>query len=119
MQKHTTISTRREQRTDIAVIVEVCGFDKSGHFFAEHTATLNVSTNGCCFRLRAEIAPDAQLAVQPVSTEPGATAQPVLYNIAWLELLENGALVGASRVQGQTSWCVAFPAAKSSHEPMA
>jgi hypothetical protein len=101
---------RSERRVPAAIFVEVSGFDRRGRFFTEHTVTTNVSVHGCCFRLRQDIAFDALLAIQPVAPPPESTGEPVLYQIAWAEPIGKGSIVGATRLHGQTSWCVAFPA---------
>jgi hypothetical protein len=103
---------RFEQRVSASIFVEVSGFDKRGRFFTEHTATTDVSIHGCCFHLRQDIALDALLAIQPVVPSAGSSGEPVLFQIAWMEPIERGAVVGASRLHGETSWCVAFPVAE-------
>ena len=103
---------RRERRLPAAIFVEVSGFDKRGRFFSEHTATTNISDHGCCFRLRQELAFDALLAIQPVVPVAETSGQPVLYQIAWIEPMEHGAVVGVARLHGETTWCVAFPASE-------
>jgi PilZ domain len=100
---------RRETRTPATIPLSVSGFDESGHFFSEHTATLNVSTNGCCFRLQADIAPDALVALQSDSGQDVLPGHPVFYQVAWREDSDLGATVGAARTDG-----ISPPAGKSS-----
>ena len=91
---------RREPRTRAAIPLSVSGFDEYGHFFQEHTATFNVSANGCCFRLNAEVAPDALLALQSVSGESGLPSHPAFYQVAWRTHSDPGMVVGAARTDG-------------------
>jgi PilZ domain len=95
---------RREKRTNAVIPISVSGFDEFGHFFNEHTATLNVSANGACFRLRADVTEDALLALQSDrSTHPGLPGHPVFYQVAWREKAEPGAIIGVARTDGGIS----------------
>jgi hypothetical protein len=91
---------RREPRTRATIRLSVSGFDEFGHFFHEHTATFNVSANGCCFRLIAEVEPDALLALQSVDGEGGLPRHPAFYQVTWREVSDPGAVVGAARTDG-------------------
>lgn len=104
---------RREPRTRAAIPLSVSGFDEYGHFFHEHTATFNVSANGCCFRLNSDVAPDALLAVQSVSGEEGLPSRPAFYQVAWRKESDPGVVVGAVRTDGGLS---APPAASGETE---
>ena len=113
------LKRRHETRVPAAILVEVSGFDHLGHFFAEHTATTNVSENGCCFRLKTPVSFESLLAIQPVTTGQDSSARPVLYQIAWMEPVDIGAVIGVARLHGESTWCVAFPAANDSQTPKA
>jgi PilZ domain len=92
---------RGEPRNASAIMIEVSGFDETGRFFAEYTATQNISTHGCCFRLRTRIAPDALLTLQASSGEPQLPAHPTFYQVVWIKSANAGALVGAYRMRGE------------------
>lgn len=92
---------RREPREAATLLILVFGFDLAGHFFTDHTVTINISENGCCFRLNREIAFDALIAIQTQDLNSDAVARPSLYQIAWMERMAKGAAVGAARATSQ------------------
>lgn len=110
---------RQEPRRSASIFVEVSGFDRHGRFFSEHTATKNASERGCCFRLQQDVSMDALLAIQPVAPLPDSSGRPVLFQIAWMEPMQEGTVVGAARLHGEITWCVAFPVATESQDPRA
>jgi hypothetical protein len=88
---------RREPREAATLFIVVVGFDLAGHFFTDHTVTINISENGCCFRLNREVSFDALIAIQTRDHNSDALARPSLYQIAWMERMARGATVGAAR----------------------
>jgi hypothetical protein len=54
---------RQEQRVDLELVIEVCGFDSFLRFFTERTETRNVSGWSCQFPLRIGVSEEAVLAV--------------------------------------------------------
>jgi len=110
---------RRDPRDPDSIFIVVSGFDSAGHFFTEHTATINISDNGCCFRLNREVPVDSLLAVQTLDQDSDAPSRPALYQIAWLERLTKGATVGAARLHGEANWYLALPATNESQTPKA
>jgi hypothetical protein len=95
---------RREPREPATLFIVVFGFDQAGHFFTDHTVTINISENGCCFRLNREVPFDALLAIQTLDHNSDAVSRPTLYQIAWMETMARGAAVGAARLQGESNW---------------
>jgi hypothetical protein len=92
---------RRESREPATIFILVFGFDVAGHFFTDHTVTINISENGCCFRLNREVAFDALIAIQTQDHNSDARARPSLYQIAWMERMAKGATVGAARAESE------------------
>ena len=95
---------RRDPRESATLFIVVFGFDQAGHFFTDHTVTINISENGCCFRLNREVLFDALLAIQTLDHNSDALCRPALYQIAWMETMARGATVGAARLQGESNW---------------
>jgi hypothetical protein len=110
---------RRDPRDPASIFIVVSGFDSAGHFFTEHTATINISDNGCCFRLNREVPFDSLLAIQTLDQNSDAPSRPALYQIAWLERLTKGATIGAARLHGEANWYLALPATSESQTPKA
>jgi hypothetical protein len=110
---------RRDPRDIASIFIVVSGFDRKGHFFTEHTATTNVSDNGCCFRLNREVPVDALLALQTLEQNSDSPSPPTLFQIAWMERLPKGATVGAARLHGEANWYMALPAASDQQTPKA
>ena len=95
----------RAERREIRIPIEACGFDRSGHFFTERTETLDVSESGCKFRLRAELACDAILAVRVLNDDRGARAsRPVLFRAVRAEQKAGAWSVGAAKLQQDDPW---------------
>jgi hypothetical protein len=95
---------RRGPRESATLFIAVFGFDLAGHFFTDHTVTVNISEDGCCFRLNREVPFDTLLAIQTLDHNSDALARPALYQIAWMERMARGATVGAARLQGDSMW---------------
>jgi|ERR1700690_2000838 len=95
---------RRDPRESATLFIAVFGFDLAGHFFTDHTVTINISENGCCFRLNREVPFDTLLAIQTLDHNSDAIARPSLYQIAWMERMVRGATVGAARLHGEANW---------------
>jgi hypothetical protein len=100
---------RRNQRDQTSIFIIVSGFDSIGQFFTEQTATTNVSENGCCFRLHRDVAFDALLAIQVADAASDVRARPALYQVAWMERMIKGSLIGVARLHGDPNWCQAMP----------
>jgi hypothetical protein len=92
---------RREPREPSTLFIIVFGFDLAGHFFTDHTVTINISENGCCFRLNREVPFDTLLAIKTLDHNSDAIARPSLYQIAWMERMLKGATVGAVRLKSE------------------
>ena len=100
---------RRNPRDETSIFIVVSGFDSAGHFFTEHTATTNISENGCCFRLRQDVAFEGLLAIQTIDASSDAKSHPALYQVAWMERLVKGVQIGVARLHGESSWHLAQP----------
>jgi len=100
---------RRDPRDEASIFIVVSGFDAAGHFFTEHTITANVSDNGCCFRLNHELSFDALIAIQTAAERNDTGQRPALYQVAWMERLAKGALVGVARLHGDSAWHLVLP----------
>lgn len=112
-------STRRDPREDSTIFISVSGFDSAGHFFTEHTATLNVSEHGCCFRLNREIPCDSLLAIQTLEHDSDASSRTALYQIAWMEKVPKGSTLGAARLHGGANWFLTTAAGSEHQTPKA
>ncbi len=101
---------RKAKRILLTYPIEVYGFGPSGQFFTERTTTLNVSADGCRFRLKAEVEPGAVVAIRLA----GKNSLPLqndalLYQVMWIEPVEQGREIGAYRLQPGNLWQVHFP----------
>ena len=87
-------STQRPERIALQFAIEVCGFDRCGHFFTERSETCNVSTRGCKFYLRTEVEREAILALRVVERhdQRGTTRRRCSFRLC---------VLGASRVAGR------------------
>ncbi len=104
---------RRERRIPLSFPIEVSGFDRSGKYFAERTMTLDISESGCCFRLSTQVERGAMVALKVVSrgNSKALPDRPLLFQIARLTQDGDGWTYGATKLQPESLWCVAFPAA--------
>ena len=112
---------RRERRIHLAFPIEVSGFDINGRYFAERTATSDVSQGGCRFPLQTEVGRGTVVAIKLVSRESGAAqpGRPLLFQVAWVAQEEEGWTLGASNLQRENLWCVAFPPPEKQLGPVA
>jgi hypothetical protein len=101
---------RRERRSPISILVQVCGFDSKGRIFSELSSTRNISRSGCCIHLQSEPLRDSALALQVVPRDspvpPGG--RQLLYQVAWLRPLDQGWEVGVFALSGADLLQVAF-----------
>lgn len=101
---------RREKRILLTYPIEVFGFSSNGRFFAERTSTLNISSAGCRFYLKAKVEPGAVVAIRlACSNIPTAQNRALLYQVIWVEPCEAGCEIGAYRLQPGNLWQVQFP----------
>jgi hypothetical protein len=102
---------RREPRKPLALPIGVSGFDRNGRFFTERTATLDVSSLGCRFPLRAELGKDSVVAIRLLRTGDSleSDSPPVLFRLAWVTQTEQGWTLGAEQLQPDQPWSVHFP----------
>lgn len=101
---------RREKRILLTYPIEVFGFRTSGQFFVERTSTLNISSAGCRFPLKAKVEPGAVVAIRLASKNArGPANRAVLYQVIWVEPREGGCEIGAYRLQPGNLWQVQFP----------
>ncbi len=112
---------RRERRIHLAFPIEVSGFDINGRYFAERTATSDVSQSGCRFPLQTEVGRGTVVAIKLVSREPGSAqpGRPLLFQVVWVARGEKGWTLGASNLQRENLWCVAFPSPGERLRPIA
>ena len=105
---------RREKRIRLVFPIEVSGFDRSGRFFSEHTVTADVSESGCRFQLKTEVERGAVVAVKLVSRHPNRLKpeRPFLFKIARVVEETGGWTLGATKLQPDSLWCIAFPPQK-------
>lgn len=106
---------RQQSCVEVSVALQVSGFDRSGHFFSEQTATSDFSVNGCSFQLTATVGPDTLLALLPVGHTAESAARPAFYQVVWTKALPSGLAVGATRVPGVNAWRKLLFTPKQSH----
>lgn len=104
---------RRERRIPLAFAIEVSGFDQSGRFFAARTVTADISESGCRFALNVSLERGAVVAIKLVNQESSSAFpdRPLLFQVARVLQEKEGWTVGAMKLQPESLWCVAFPAA--------
>lgn len=105
---------RQGKRVVIAFPIEVSGFDAVGRIFREHSATADVSEQGCRFDLLRELKGGDVIAVQLVS--PGKDrpekSKPLLFEIVRVAPSAHGWTFGASKLQPENIWHLIFPPKK-------
>ena len=104
------IERRREVRADLKFPVEVCGFDRSGRFFSEKTATSDISDGGCKLHVRTEVDKGSVLAIRIITRRFGleVDARPMLFLVNWICAATNGWDVGVAKLQPGKIWNVSF-----------
>ncbi len=112
---------RREKRIRLVFPIEVCGFGRKGQFFIEQTATADVSQNGCSFSLKTEVDRGAFVALKLIkrNSAESNTERPLLFEIARMNPIVNGWVLGAKKLQPENPWCIAFPPARQHLTPVA
>jgi hypothetical protein len=102
---------RRHKRLPITFPIEVSGVDPQGNIFREITVTTNVSEHGCSFELLRELSRGDVIAIQLCGrgNNRPPNAKPLLFEVMWVESSHRGWSVGASKMQGENIWHVAFP----------
>ena len=90
-------ATQRAERLALQFAIDVCGFDRCGHFFTERSETCNVSVRGCKFYLRTEVDREAIVALRVIERydRRGNDTAPVLFQVARIERESNVWSLGA------------------------
>lgn len=112
---------RRERRIRLTFPIEVSGFDRSGRYFSERTLTSDVSQSGCRFHLKSEVECSTVVAIKLVTRETGMprSGRPLLFQVVRAACEKDGWSVGASSLQPENLWCVAFPSPQEQLTPVA
>ncbi len=99
-------STQRPERIALHFAIEVCGFDRCGHFFTERSETCNVSIRGCKFYLRTEVEREAIWALRVVERhdQHGNNAAPVLFQVVRIGREPSGWTLGALKLRAEDLW---------------
>lgn len=102
---------RSESRLPLSIPIEVTGFGADARFFQELTTTVDISESGCCFRLQREVPRGGIVAIKVMLKEYAKDnlARPFLYQIARAVAETKSWVVGASKLQPESIWLVAFP----------
>jgi hypothetical protein len=102
---------RRSKRVPISFSIEVSGFDDLGCLFREFTVTNDVSERGCQFDMLREIKRGDVIAIQRVQRNGRRQqeSKPLLFEVVWIDASNRGWSVGASKLQSENIWDVAFP----------
>jgi hypothetical protein len=102
----STLTARRPERFALRFSIDVCGFDRCGHFFTERSETCDVSDGGCKFYLRTEVERDAVVALRVIdrSNRRGNDTSPVLFQVARIERESSGWALGALKLDAQDLW---------------
>jgi hypothetical protein len=110
----TAVDRRQAKRIPISFPIEISGFDDAGRLFRECTVTTDVSEQGCKFDLLRELKRGSVVAIQLVSRtgERLDKSKPLLFEIAWADASVRGWTMGASKLQPENIWHLAFPAKK-------
>jgi hypothetical protein len=97
---------QRPERIALQLSIEVCGFDRCGRFFTEHSETCDVSDGGCKFYLRTEVEREAVVALRVIERyhQRGNGAAPVLFQVAYMERGASGWTLGALKLRAEDSW---------------
>jgi len=99
-------AARRPERVALQFAIEVCGFDRCGRFFTEHSKTCDVSGGGCKFYLRTEVDREAILALRVIERydSRGSGSAPVLFQVAQIERESSGWTLGALKMHTEELW---------------
>ncbi|HEY4949581.1 MAG TPA: hypothetical protein VIH88_04535 [Candidatus Acidoferrales bacterium] len=100
------LATQRPERIASQLPIEVCGFDRCGHFFTERSETCNVSVRGCKFYLRTEVEREAIVALRVIERhdQRGNDAVPVLFQVARIEREPGAWALGAWKLRAEDLW---------------
>jgi hypothetical protein len=114
LQQSRTVATRdrrREERIDLELLIEVCGFDSYLRFFTERTETRNVSGWGCQFPLRIEVSEEAVLAIRVIrqNGESESASKSALFRIVRVRRGTEGIMVQAQKMQPYDIWNIEIP----------
>jgi hypothetical protein len=112
---------RKGKRVPLAFPIEVSGFDRTGHLFAERTMTSNISKNGCGFLVKTPLHRGDVVAIKLIGRQDGHSpaSKPLLFQIMWSTRTAAGWRAGALRLQPEGLWPVAFPASNQLIPPVA
>jgi hypothetical protein len=108
----TSLERRRTQRVSIAFRIEVCGREPEGVVFQDETKTIDVNENGCKFDLTHQLNSGDLLSIRYLTRGQTPTG-PILFQIVWVKVREDGRTVGAMRLQDKIVWPMKFPAKPS------
>jgi hypothetical protein len=99
-------TTERPERIALQFPIEVCGFDRCGHFFTERSETCNVSIRGCKFYLRTEVEREAIVALRVIERKDqrGNDAAPVLFQVVRIGREPSGWTLGALKLRAEDLW---------------
>lgn len=97
---------RREERREVSLSIEVTGFANDGRFFAERTATTNVSGSGCSFRLRRGLERGGIVAIKLLQGDQIGTSgnAPFLYQVMYATRDKLGWAIGTAKLQEKSIW---------------
>jgi len=100
------LAPQRPERLASQFAIDVCGFDRWGHFFIERSETCNVSVQGCKFHLRTEVEREAIVALRVIERycRRGNDAAPVLFQVAHIERESNVWSLGAWKLRAEDLW---------------
>jgi hypothetical protein len=100
------LAAQRPERLASQFAIDVCGFDRWGHFFIERSETCNVSVQGCKFYLRTEVEREAIVALRVIERyrRRGNDAAPVLFQVAHIERESNVWSLGAWKLRAEDLW---------------
>jgi hypothetical protein len=114
LQQLRTVAThdrRREERIDLELPIEVCGFDPYLRFFTERTETRNVSDWGCQFPLRIEVSEEAVLAIRVIrqNGDGESASKSALFRVVRVRPETEGILLQAHKIQPYDIWNTELP----------
>jgi hypothetical protein len=106
-----THDRRREERVDLELTIEVCGFDSCLRFFTERTETRNVSGWGCQFPLRIAVSEEAVLAVRVIrqNGDGELASKSALFRVVRVSREAKGVFVHAQKMQPYKLWNTEIP----------
>ena len=106
---------RCSRRLQLAIQLEVTGFDRTGQFFSGYAMTANISERGCRFDLLYELLPGDAILVR-LARPSGrfcGESRPIPFEIVWIEPNEHGWTVGAAKLRSEH-----FPSPRLTPEQM-